>query len=99
MTILIRLALVVGAVLAIAPVAGAQCIVDPKAVDADGAPCVGGPAGGSPPLVRGQRPLVQDVKPAQKVAPIRPIPAPRVAKPKPGNLSPPSLAPPSALKP
>lgn len=98
MNILIRLAVVAGAVLAIAPVAGAQCVVDPKAVDADGAPCVGGAAGGSPPLVRGQRPAVQDVKPAQKVAPIRPIPAPKPAKPG-GLIKPPGLAPPSALKP
>lgn len=95
---LIRLAAVAGAVLAIAPVAGAQCIVDPKAVDADGAPCANGTAGGSPPLVRGQRPVVQDIKPAPKVAPVRPIPAPKPARP--GNLvNPPSLAPPPALKP
>jgi hypothetical protein len=95
---LIRLAVFAGAVLAIAPTASAQCVVDPKAVDADGAPCANGPAGGSPPLVRGQRPVVQDVKPAQKVAPVRPLPAPKPAKP--GNLiNPPSLAPPSALKP
>lgn len=94
---LIRLAVFAGAALAIAPVASAQCIVDPKAVDADGAPCVGGTAGGSPPAVRGQRPVVQDIKPAQKVAPVRPIPAPKPAKP--GNLNPPSLSPPPLLKP
>lgn len=95
MTSLIRLALFAGAVLAIAPVASAQCVVDPNAV---GTPCVGGTAGGSPPVVRGQRPVVQDPKPARKVAPIRPIPAPQPAKP--GNLiKPPGLAPPSALKP
>lgn len=95
---LIRLAVFAGAVLAIAPMASAQCIVDPKAADADGAPCVGGAVGGSPPLVRGQRPVVQDMKPAQKVAPIKPIPAPKPAKP--GNLiNPPSLSPPPALKP
>lgn len=97
MKTLIRLAVFAGAVLAIAPAASAQCIVDPKAVDADGAPCVGGAAGGSPPLVRGQRPAVQDIKPAQKVAPIKPIPAPKPAKP--SLIKPPGIAPPSALKP
>ncbi|WP_342237158.1 hypothetical protein [Inquilinus sp. OTU3971] len=94
MTSLIRLVVFAGAVLAIAPVASAQCVVDPNAV---GTPCVGGRTGGSPPLVRGQRPVVQDLKPVQKVAPIKPIPAPQPAKP--GNLSPPSLSPPPALKP
>ena len=98
MTSLLRLAVFAGAVLAIAPVASAQCVVDPKAVDTAGAPCVGGTAGGSPPLVRGQRPVVQDIKPAQKPAPTRPAPGPQAGQP--GNLiDPPSLAPPSALKP
>jgi len=99
MTSLIRLAVFAGAVLAIAPVASAQCVVDPKAVDTDGAPCVGGTAGGSPPVVRNQRPAVQDIKPAQRPAATRPAVVPAPAKPKPGNLSPPSLAPPLALKP
>ena len=100
MTSLIRLAVFAGAVLAIAPVASAQCVVDPNAVDTAGAPCVGGTAGGSPPLVRGQRPVVRDIKPAQKVAPTRPAVVPAPAKPVPGNLiDPPGLSPAPALKP
>jgi len=99
MNSLIRLALLIGAVLAIAPVAGAQCVVDPKAVDADGAPCVEARTPADLERVRGQRPAVQDVKPTQKLAPVRPIPAPQVAKPRPGNLIKPGLAPPFALKP
>jgi hypothetical protein len=86
MSPLIRLALAAGLVVAAVPAATAptmaQCIVNPGQI---GSPCVGGI--GSPPIVRGQRPAIQEITPppatrAPQLAPFRPqpVPAPRQAE-------------------